>query len=127
MGNRLFLSGHLAFDPEVKDHNGKKFVRFRVITNEGYKKRDTQEWVDRSMSHDLIVSDLSGDGKGLFGYITRNGQKGRWCEVEGKLHYREYKKDGEASGIYVASIVVDGVTFPIGDRRKDAEPDGASA
>lgn len=116
MTNILLLAGRLASDPiEGTSQNG-PWIRLRMITPAGYTDKQTNEWVDTSVGHDLMISARR---EGLYRYVQRNAQKGRWIEVQAALNYREYVREGQGTGIHVAAIQVERLRFPIGDRKDD--------
>ncbi|KXV69932.1 hypothetical protein AD951_04445 [Acetobacter malorum] len=112
MTNRVFLSGRLAYDPEVRTAgnqvNGRQFVTLRVITDEGYRNRETGEWIERNVGHDIVVGSPD-----LMKYVRKWGWQGRWTEVETKLLYRERKEDGVGTGIFIPSLTAHYVRFPV--------------
>lgn len=116
MTNILVLAGRLASDPTEGTSQNGAWIRLRMITPAGYTDKQTGEWVDTSVGHDLMIPARR---EGLYRYVQRNAQKGRWIEVQGALNYREYVKDGQGTGINVAAIHVERLRFPIGDRKDD--------
>lgn len=86
---KLSIIGNLGADAEIKSHNGKQFVSFRVAHSEKYVDGDgvIQErtvWVSCL---------LNGDGGKLTPYL----QKGTKVYCHGDMNIRLYRYNGEIS------------------------------
>lgn len=104
--NEVRLMGRIGNEPEIRHtQGGKRKARFRVITNEYWKDRETGEQRDHAEGHNIVVyNDF------LAGVIEKHGTKGGRIVVDGKLRTRKYEADGKDA--YITEIVVDG---PKGD------------
>ena len=86
--NRVHLIGTLVADPVVKEiSNGAQFTSMRVVTSERIKKGEN--WEEISTFHNIVSfnNDVANLAKKNF------LSKGFIVSVEGKLGYRETKKD----------------------------------
>lgn len=99
---RLQVIGNLGADAEVREKNGKKFVKFRVC--------DTQKWTaeDGTVSEQStwISCILSGDGGNLLQYLRRGVKV--W--VEGRPSYNVYSSPSErrmVAGVDLSVISVE--------------------
>lgn len=126
MGNKVLLSGRLASDPVVRsagnDANSRQFMTLRLMTDEGYRDRESGEWVERSVGHDILINSPE-----TIAYVLKWGWTGRWCEVETRLMYRERKEDGLGTGVYVVSLTASSISFPVRhDGSKEPDRNGGN-
>lgn len=81
---KLSVIGNLGADAEVREHNGRKFVSFRVAHTEKYNEQEHTMWVSCVMN---------GDGGNLLPYLTR----GTKVYVHGDFSVRLYRYNGEVN------------------------------
>jgi len=112
--NRVTIIGHLGGDPERRGSDG-AVVACRVATNEGYRDKETGEWVDRAEWHNVVV--FGGGGQ----YLANKGKKGDLVLIEGKLKTRKWEKE-PGNAIYFTEIVVQ----PYGDSVQLMSKDGST-
>jgi len=80
--NKIFLSGNVGGDPDVKTlESGKKLAKFSLATTDKNKDKTTQ-W------HNIIVWEK------LAEIVEKYVKKGNYITVIGSISYREYEKDG---------------------------------
>lgn len=121
--NKATLVGRLGADVEVfHTKDGQKIATLRLATDEGYKDRNSGEWVNRAEWHRVVTFQ-----EGLIGVLEEHAKKGRLTLIEGKLRTRKYRKDGEETDRFTTEIlIVPGgqVQFlePLGDRDADGHP-----
>lgn len=103
--NKVMLIGHLGDD--VKLHhfeNGGIIGRFPLATNESYIKKDTNEKVNQTEWHNIIVRNKQAET--LEKYI----KKGDQIYVEGKLKTRKWQDDS-GTDKYSTEVHVFSFTF----------------
>lgn len=87
--NRIFLTGRLTADPDVKyTPSGSEVAQFTLAVNRSYKTKDSDEWKEES----FFVRTISW-GK-LAEKVEKNFKKGDLVLVEGRLNIRNYEVDG---------------------------------
>ncbi|MEO6683555.1 MAG: single-stranded DNA-binding protein [Ginsengibacter sp.] len=97
--NSVQLLGNLGNAPEIKStETGKKFARFSIATNEGYKNAKG-EWVENTQWHNLIA----------WGPVAENVEKylskGTEVLIDGKLVTGNYQ-DKEGNKKYFTDVQV---------------------
>jgi len=101
--NKVMLLGRLGRDPEMRTTAGGQAVaNFSVATDEGYKNKETNEWVDRVEWHNCVAWGKTAE------YIGAKLGKGRIVQVEGKLQTRKWQ-DKEGADRYSTEIVVESI------------------
>lgn len=75
---KLEAIGNLGANAELKDHNGRKFISFRIAHSDSYANKDTGEIVKRTTWISCIIN---GDGGALTPYL----KKGTKVFVRGNL------------------------------------------
>ena len=101
--NKIVVGGRIGQDVEVRTlTSGSKVASFNVATSEAWRDRDTGEWAERTEWHRVVTYQ-----EGLISVLEKHAVKGRLVNVIGKLQYRSYRKEGEASDRQVAEIVLD--------------------
>ncbi len=99
------LIGELAADPDFRTQpgeEGKTVCIFRVRSFDRYRRRGTEEWIDREDIHPLVAF-------GHVGEALRHRTRGQAIYVEGALRSREYTRRDKTTGTSyetVASLVV---------------------
>ncbi len=97
--NRVTLIGNLGQDPETKStETGKKFTRFTLATNDGYKNADGQK-VSETTWHNIVA------WNGLAETAEKFLKKGKEVAVEGRIVYRTYE-DKKGATKYITEIVL---------------------
>jgi len=88
--NKAILLGNLGADPEVRyTANGNAVTTISVATSRSYKKRDSEEWVEETEWHRVVVFGRSAET--VSQYLTKGSQ----VYLEGRLQTRKYEdKDG---------------------------------
>ncbi len=93
--NKVFLSGNLANDPEIKTHNEASFTVFCVAVQDGFGDKK------KTYFFDCIASGKTGEN------IEKYFSKGKGIMVEGKLYVRK-NDDGHSEN----KISIYGFEFP---------------
>ena len=97
--NRIFLSGNLCADPELKTTQGEAvYTRFRVATNDG--------WGDKQKTNFHTIVAWNKTAENVCKYLS----KGSKVLVEGRIEYSEFE-DKEGVKRYKTDIVASGVEF----------------
>nr|WP_295744913.1 single-stranded DNA-binding protein [uncultured Acidocella sp.] len=100
--NKIQLIGRLGADAEIKTtHSGREFATFSLATDTGWFDKETDEWHKNLHWHRVITFQ-----PGLIDRLRERGKKGVRLLVEGELHYRSYRKDGETSDRREADIEI---------------------
>lgn len=87
--NKTTIIGVLGRDPELKSMpNGNSVVNISVATDEGYKDRQSGNWVEKTEWHSITAY-----GK-LAEIIAQYLKKGSRAYFEGKNKTQEWEKDG---------------------------------
>lgn len=99
MKNSISLIGYLGADPELKkSEKGVTYCRFSLATSETYKNQEGEK-VESTQWHDCVAYNKTAE---LINDILK---KGSLADIEGKLTYSTYEKEG--NNIKKASIEVD--------------------
>ena len=110
--NKVFLSGNLTRDPEVKRTvNGRAYSRMGIAINRRYKNPSTGQYQDEVSFFNLVAWEKTAE------FCGRYLRKGSRVLVEGRLQTYSYEgRDGvKRSGV---DIVVDNIEFA-GAKRTD--------
>lgn len=102
--NKVILIGNLGDDPKIitfDDQN--KLARFPIATSETYLKKDTQEKVEQTEWHNIVVRNRQAD------VAQQYLKKGDKIYVEGKLKTRKWEDGGQDK--YITEIVADSFQF----------------
>jgi single-strand DNA-binding protein len=101
--NSIHLSGRIGGDAEIRTlQSGKPVASFSVATSTSWKDKDNGEWQEKTEWHKIVCYQ-----EGLVGVIEKHAVKGRLVTLHGKLTYRTYHKEGEATDRTVAEIILD--------------------
>ena len=105
--NKVFLSGNLTRDPEVRySQSGKAFSRMGIAINRRYKDKEQTEFFN------LVAWDKTAE------FCGKYFQKGSKALIEGRLQTSSYdNKDGVK--VYAVDVVVDNIEFAGGKRQDD--------
>lgn len=102
--NRVILIGNLGDDPKVISFDEQnKLARFPVATSESYVKKDTNEKVDQTEWHNVVMRNKQAD------IAQQYLKKGDKVYIEGKLKTRKWEDGGQDK--YITEIIVDNFTF----------------
>ncbi len=124
--NRIFLTGRLAADPDVRyTPSGTQVAQFNIAVNRAYKIKDNPEWQEETFFVRIIAWSR------LAEKVEKNFRKGDLVLVEGRLSIRSYEVDGTKK--WVTEIIANDVKFLPRNRAKnisgeespseDSEPD----
>jgi len=110
--NKVMLIGNLGRDPEVKDANGLKIVRFSIATSEKKKdKEDLVEW------HNCVVF-----GK-LAEICEKYLVKGSKVYLEGRLQTSKWADKETGKDKYKTEIIADHLVMLGGSNKKESSND----
>lgn len=113
--NHVILSGHLGNAVDIRTTGaGEKVASFSLATDEGYRHRETKEWINRAAWHRIVTYQAP-----LIDMLESRGTKGRFAEIVGTLRYRKFRKAGEDADRQVTEILVDwsgSIRFPVPER-----------
>ena len=102
--NRITISGNLIKDCELRwTQKGKAVTQFCVAVNDGYKAKDTGEWISKPNFINCVIYDKRAET--LETYLV----KGLKVMVDGKLSQSVSEKNGEKRYFY--NVVVDQIEF----------------
>ena len=87
--NKVFLIGTIGQDPETRfTQNNQSVTNFSLAVSESFKRKDSQEWEERTTWLNIVVWNASD-------YIKENLKKGKKIYLEGKISIEQYEdKDG---------------------------------
>ena len=89
--NQAQIIGRVGNDVEIRNlPNGGKVANFSVATDEGYRDKQTGQWVDRVEWHRVTTFQ-----PGLVEVLQKHCRKGRLAYVQGKIQSRKWQ---DASG-----------------------------
>ncbi len=110
--NRIFLTGRLAADPDIRyTPNGAQVAQFRIAVNRSYKTKDNpNDWQQETFFVTIITWNR------LAEKVERNFKKGDLVLVEGRLNIRSYEVDGVKK--WVTEIIANDVKFLPRNRAK---------
>ena len=87
--NVTIIQGRVGQDPKVKEFENGKVANFSVaVTERGYKTKDGKEIPERTDWLNIVVRN------GLATVAEKYIKKGTAVLIHGKIHNREYEKDG---------------------------------
>jgi single-strand DNA-binding protein len=100
--NSVRLIGRIGKDPESKQlQSGTTVCNISLATDEGYKDKQTGNWVDQTEWHSLEAWGKTAE------YIANNIRKGDLLAVEGSLKTDSWEHEGKAQ--YRTKVKVDSV------------------
>ncbi|MBN2139389.1 MAG: single-stranded DNA-binding protein [Desulfovibrionaceae bacterium] len=111
--NKVLLVGRLGQDPKLSyTTSGQAVANLRMATDEGYKDRQSGQWVDRAEWHSVVVWGQQAE------FCSNYLSKGSLLLVEGRLQTRKWQgQDGQDR--YTTEIVAQRVQGL--DRRQQQE------
>lgn len=87
--NRIFLTGRLVADPDIKyTPTGKEVAQFRIAVNRNFKLKDSEQWQEDTFFVTIIAWNR------LAEKVEKTFKKGNVVFVEGSLKIRDYEVDG---------------------------------
>ncbi len=87
--NRIFLTGRLVADPEIKyTPSGSEVAQFRIAVNRNYKAKGSEQWQEETFFITIIAWNR------LAEKVEKTFKKGQSVMVEGRLRIRDYEVDG---------------------------------
>ncbi len=118
--NRVILIGNLGDDPKIIEfENDNKIARFPLATTEVYFKKDTNEKVENTEWHNIVMRNRQADVAQQ--YLT----KGDKVFIEGKLKTRKWEDQGQDK--YITEIQVDTFTFLTPKKNSEVEDKSANS
>ena len=118
--NKVHIIGNLTRDPEIKETANGRLARLGVATNRRYRDKETNEWVDATQFHDVVVFQDR-----LIDVIENYCVKGTQVSVEGTLEHRSYEdKDGIKRNVTEIVIRPYGGEFQLGQRAGGSDREG---
>ena len=112
--NRVFLTGRLVADPDVRyTPNGAEVSQFRIAVNRAYKLKDNPDWQEETFFVTIITWNR------LDEKVEKNFKKGDMVLVEGRLNIRSYEVDGTKK--WVTEIIANDVKFLPRNKAKNME------
>lgn len=109
MLNKIFLTGRLTADPELRHTpSNVPVATFRLAVDRDFKDKDTGE--KKADFINVVAWRQTGE------FVSKYFSKGRMAIVEGRLQMRDYT-DKEGNKRTIAEVVADNVYF--GDSRRD--------
>jgi single-strand DNA-binding protein len=112
--NRVFLTGRLVADPDVRyTPNGAEVSQFRIAVNRAYKLKDNPDWQEETFFVTIITWNR------LAEKVEKNFKKGDMVFVEGRLNIRSYEVDGTKK--WVTEIIANDVKFLPRNKAKNME------
>ena len=120
--NKVFISGNLTRDPELRSTtSGSSVLSFGIAVNDRRKDASTGEWGDYANYIDCVMFGNRADG------VSRILTKGMKVAVEGKLRWRQWETDGQKRS--KIEVIVDEIEFLSsrdGGSRQSAPSDGGA-
>ena len=104
--NRVFISGNLTRDPDLRQTSGgTQVLRFGVAVNDRTKNQQTGQWEDRPNFVDCVAFGNRAQG------LSRVLAKGMRVAVDGQLRYSSWQaQDGSRRS--KLEVVVNGIELP---------------
>lgn len=100
--NRVFLTGNLTRDPELRSTAvGTAVLSFGMAVNDRRKNQQTGEWEDSPNFVDCTMFGKRAES------LSRYLSKGTKVSVEGKLRWSQWERDGQRRS--KLDVVVDGI------------------
>lgn len=100
--NKITVVGRLGQDADIRTISSGRVAVLSIATDEGYKDRETGEWVERTQWHRVVTYQ-----SGLVEMLERHGRSGRIVAVAGTMIYREWTREGETKPRITPEIQID--------------------
>lgn len=82
--NVVYLMGRLGNKPEIRfTPTGQKVANVSLATNEGYRNSKTEEWIDKTEWHSLILWERNAE-------MAQEWDKGDMVDLQGKLTTKKW-------------------------------------
>lgn len=111
MINKVFLTGHLGKNPEVRSVGESKVATFSLATTEKVNKNN--EWVSETTWHNIVIWGKQAD------FVEKYIKKGALVNIIGSVKYRQYEKDGVTK--YITEIKAEELTS-LYSKKEDSLP-----
>jgi single-strand DNA-binding protein len=87
--NRIFLTGRLVADPDIRyTPTGNEVAQFRIAVNRNFKLKDSEQWQEDTFFVTIIAWNR------LAEKVEKTFKKGNVVFAEGSLRIRDYEVDG---------------------------------
>ncbi|MCI4462609.1 MAG: single-stranded DNA-binding protein [Caldisericum sp.] len=118
--NRVFLTGRLVADPDIRyTPTGNEVAQFRIAVNINYKsKQDPSNWQEETSFITIVAWNRLADK------VEKTIKKGDTIFVEGRLRIREYEVDGNKR--YATEIVARDIKLIVAKGAKEIEIEEAT-
>jgi single-strand DNA-binding protein len=108
--NKVILIGRLGADPEVRYMpNGGAVTNLRLATNDGYKDKNTGQFVENTEWHRVVLFNKLAEVAGQY------AQKGKLLYIEGRIRTNKWQ-DQSGQDRYTTEIVANEMQFLGGGR-----------
>jgi single-strand DNA-binding protein len=118
--NRVFLTGRLVADPDIRyTPTGNEVAQFRIAVSRNYKnKQDPSNWQEETSFITIVAWNRLADK------VEKTIKKGDLIFVEGRLRIREYEVDGNKR--YATEIVARDIKLIVAKGAKEIEIEEAT-
>ncbi|MGC9100553.1 MAG: single-stranded DNA-binding protein [Caldisericum sp.] len=118
--NRVFLTGRLVADPDIRyTPTGNEVAQFRIAVNLKYRgKQDQTNWQEETSFITIVAWNRLADK------VEKTMKKGDLIFVEGRLRIREYEVDGNKR--YATEIVARDIKLIVAKGAKEIELEEAT-
>ena len=121
--NQAQIIGRVGNDVEIRNlPNGGKVANFSVATDEGYRDKQTGQWVDRVEWHRVTTFQ-----PGLVEVLQKHCRKGRLAWVQGKIQSRKWQDANGNERTTTEILIVPGGRVNFLDRAPSADAATATA
>ena len=115
--NQAQIIGRVGNDVEIRNlPNGGKVANFSVATDEGYRDKQTGQWVDRVEWHRVTTFQ-----PGLVEVLQKHCRKGRLAWVQGKIQSRKWQDANGNERTTTEILIVPGGRVNFLDRAPTAD------
>jgi len=124
--NKVILLGFVGQEPQIRTtQDGKKITSFSLATKEGYKNKQTGEYIDKTQWHKVVIYN-----ENIANVVEKYVNKGSKLYVEGSLQTRKWT-DKDGSEKYITEVVLQGFNSKIelldsSNKSENPEPQVAS-
>jgi single-strand DNA-binding protein len=117
--NRIFLTGRLVQDPDIRyTPNGSEVAQFRIAVNRNFKPKDKEEWQEETFFITIVAWNR------LAERVEKSIKKAMPVFVDGSLRIRSYEADGAKK--YVTEVIANDVRLLQSTTAKQGEAEEAS-
>lgn len=121
--NQVQLIGRVGADAEIRSlAGGGKVANFSLATDEGFRSKETGEWINRAEWHRVVTFQ-----PGLVEVLAKHCRKGRRAFVQGKLQTRKWQDRDDRDRNTTEVLIVPGGRVSFLDKANGDEPAGADA